>query len=132
MGIMFVARIAIFSSLFGGGGRDNDGGNAVGGLLTIILAPVAAYFLQAALSRSREFDADLGGAELLGTGEPLASALQKIDAYAKQVPMNIDPAHASLFIVNPLTGRDMRFKNLFRPTAHRGRIARLRSFSRNA
>ena len=133
MGIMFVARIAIFSSLFGGGGRDNDGGNAVGGLLTIILAPVAAYFLQAALSRSREFDADLGGAELLGTGEPLASALQKIDTYAKQVPMNIDPAHASLFIVNPLTGRDMRFKNLF--TTHpptEERIARLRSFSRNA
>ena len=90
--------------------------------------PVAAGFLQAALSRSREFDADLGGAELLGTGEPLASALQKIDAYAKQVPMNIDPAHASLFIVNPLTGRKMQFENLF--TTHpptEERIARLRT-----
>ena len=132
MGIMFVARIAIFSSLFGGGGRDNDGGNAIGGLLMIILAPIAAVLLQAALSRSREFDADLGGAELLGTGEPLAAALQKIDAYAKQVPMNIDPAHASLFIVNPLTGRNMQFKNLF--TTHpptEERIARLRSYSRS-
>jgi heat shock protein HtpX len=133
MGIMFVARIAIFSSLFGGGGRDNDGGNAIGGLLMIILAPIAAVLLQAALSRSREFDADLGGAELLGTGEPLASALQKIDTYAKQVPMNIDPAHASLFIVNPLSGRNMQFKNLF--TTHpptEERIARLRSYSRSA
>ena len=133
MGIMFVARIAIFSSLFGGGGRDNDGGNAIGGLLMIILAPIAAVLLQAALSRSREFDADLGGAELLGTGEPLALALQKIDTYAKQVPMNIDPAHASLFIVNPLTGRNMQFKNLF--TTHpptEERIARLRSYSRSA
>jgi len=133
MGIMFVARIAIFSSLFGGGGRDNDGGNAIGGLLMIILAPIAAVLLQAALSRSREFDADLGGAELLGTGAPLASALQKIDTYAKQVPMNIDPAHASLFIVNPLSGRNMQFKNLF--TTHpptEERIARLRSYSRSA
>jgi heat shock protein HtpX len=133
MGIMFVARIAIFSSLFGGGGRDNDGGNAIGGLLMILLAPIAAVLLQAALSRSREFDADLGGAELLGTGQPLASALQKIDTYAKQVPMNIDPAHASLFIVNPLTGRNMQFKNLF--TTHpptEERIARLRSYSRSA
>ena len=66
MGIMFVARMAMFSALFGGGGRDNDGGNAIGGLLMIILAPIAAVLLQAALSRSREFDADRGGAELLG------------------------------------------------------------------
>ena len=130
LAIMFVARMAIFSALFGGGGRDNDGGNAIGAILMIILAPIAGALLQGALSRSREFDADRGGAELLGTGEPLASALQKIDAYAKQVPMNIDPAHASLFIVNPLTGRQMQFKNLF--TTHpptEERIRRLRSAS---
>jgi heat shock protein HtpX len=133
MAIMFIARFAIFSSLFGGGGRDNDGGNAIGALLMVILAPIAAVLLQAALSRSREFEADRGGAELLGTGEPLARALQKIDTAAKQVPMNIDPAHASLFIVNPLTGRNMQFKNLF--TTHpptEERIARLRAYAGHA
>jgi heat shock protein HtpX len=81
-----------------------------------------------ALSRSREFEADHDGAELLGTGEPLARALAKIEASAKQVPMNIDPAHAQAFIVNPLTGRKMQFSNLFRthpPTAER--IDRLRT-----
>jgi heat shock protein HtpX len=79
------------------------------------------------LSRSREYEADRGGAELLGTGAPLASALGKIEAYAKQVPMDIDPAQASAYIINPLTGRKVNFSNLFQthpPTAER--IARLR------
>jgi heat shock protein HtpX len=132
MAIMFVARMAVFSSLFGGG-RDNEGGNAIGALLMVILAPIAAMLLQAALSRSREFEADRGGAELLGTGAPLAGALQKIDAYAKQVPMNVDPAHASLFIVNPLTGRKMQFAKLFLthpPTEER--VARLRQYAERA
>ncbi len=134
MAIMFLARMAMFSALFGGGGgRDRDGGNAIGALMMMLLAPLAAGLLQAALSRSREFDADRGGAELLGSGESLASALEKIDGYAKQVPMNIDPAHASLFIVNPLTGRKMQFANLF--TTHpptEERIRRLRSASYSA
>jgi len=133
MGIMFLARMAMFSAIFGGGGRDNDGGNAFGALLMMLLAPIAAVLLQAALSRSREFEADRGGAELLGGGESLAGALEKIDAYAKRVPMNIDPAHASLFIVNPLSGRKMQFANLF--TTHpptEERIRRLRSESYQA
>jgi heat shock protein HtpX len=129
MGIMFVARFAFWGALFGGG-RDNDGGNAIGAILMLLLAPIAATLLQASLSRSREFEADRGGAELLGNGEPLASALEKIEGYAKQVPMEIDPAHASAFIVNPLTGRQMQFKNLF--TTHpptEERVRRLRSAS---
>jgi heat shock protein HtpX len=134
MAIMFLARMAMFSALFGGGGgRDRDGGNAIGALMMMLLAPLAAGLLQAALSRSREFEADRGGAELLGSGESLASALEMIDGYAKQVPMNIDPAHASLFIVNPLTGRNMQFRNLF--TTHpptEERIRRLRSESYSA
>jgi heat shock protein HtpX len=133
LAIMFLARIALFSAIFGGGGRDNEGGNAIGALLMIVLAPLAAGLLQMALSRSREFEADRGGAELLGNGEPLARALEKIDAYAKQVPMNIDPAHASLFIVNPLTGRKVQFANLF--TTHpptEERIRRLRHESYRA
>jgi heat shock protein HtpX len=130
MGIMFLARMAMFSAIFGGGGRDDEGGNVFGALLMMLLAPIAAILLQAALSRSREFEADRGGAELLGRGEPLARALEKIDTYAKQVPMNIDPAHASLFIVNPLTGRKMQFANLF--TTHpptEERVRRLRGSS---
>ena len=71
----------------------------------VILAPIAAGLLQMALSRSREYEADRSGAELIGTGEPLASALLKIEAYAKQVPMDIDPAHATAYIINPLSGR---------------------------
>ena len=130
MAIMFVARIAFWGQLFGGGGRDDDN-NAIGALLMMLLAPLAAALLQAALSRSREFEADRGGAELLGgDGEPLARALEKIETYARRVPMNVDPAHASAFIVNPLTGRKMQFANLF--TTHpptEERIRRLRSHS---
>ena len=98
-----------------------------GALAMMILAPIAAVMLQMALSRSREYEADHSGAELLGNGEPLARALEKIEAYAKQVPMNIDPAQATAYIINPLTGRKVNFANLFQthpPTAER--IARLR------
>jgi heat shock protein HtpX len=80
-----------------------------------------------AISRSREFEADRVGADLAGGGEPLARALEKLDAYAARVPMNIAPAQASHFIVNPLTGRSVGFANLFRthPTTQE-RVARLR------
>ena len=80
-----------------------------------------------ALSRSREYEADRSGAELIGTGEPLASALLKIDAYARQVPMDVDPAHATAYIINPFAGRKVSFANLYSshpPTADR--VARLR------
>jgi heat shock protein HtpX len=113
--------------MFFGGGRDRDGGGIIGMLAMAILAPVAAMVLQMALSRSREYEADHSGAELIGTGEPLAKALAKIEAYAKQVPMDIDPAHATAYIINPLTGRRMQFASLFSshpPTEDR--IARLR------
>jgi heat shock protein HtpX len=86
-----------------------------------------------ALSRSREFEADESGAELLGTGEPLARALQKIETYAKQIPMKVDPAHAQAFIINPLTGRKVSFGSLFMthpPTEER--IRRLRSMQQHA
>lgn len=129
MAIMFVARIAFWGALFGGGRSDEDN-NVVGALLMMVLAPVAAALLQMALSRSREYEADRGGAELLGSGEPLAAALEKIEGYAKRVPMDVDPAHASAFIVNPLTGRKVQFANLFMthpPTEER--VRRLRAYS---
>jgi heat shock protein HtpX len=127
LAITFLARMAMWGAIFGGGGRDNEGGNIFGLLAMAILAPIAAGLLQMALSRSREYEADRSGAELLGDGEPLARALVKIESYAKQVPMDIDPAHASAFIINPLTGRKMNFKSLFMthpPTEDR--VARLR------
>ena len=130
LAITFLARMlmwgAIFGGLGGGGGRDRNG-NALGALAMMILAPIAAALLQMSLSRSREYEADRSGAELLGTGEPLARALEKIDAYAKQIPMNVDPAHATAYIINPLTGKQANFASLFRshpPTEDR--IARLR------
>jgi heat shock protein HtpX len=130
LGITFLARMlmwgAIFGGLGGGNGRDRNG-NALGAIAMMIFAPIAAVLLQMSLSRSREYEADRSGAELLGTGEPLARALEKIDAYAQQIPMNIDPAHATAYIINPLTGKQANFASLFRshpPTADR--IARLR------
>jgi heat shock protein HtpX len=129
MGITFVARMAMFGAMFGGGGdRDRDGGNIFGLLALSILAPIAAYLMQMALTRSREYEADRSGARLIGDGEPLAKALQKIEAYANRVPMDIDPAQAQAYIINPLTGRKMQFGNLWRthpPTEDR--VARLRS-----
>ncbi len=130
LGITFLARMlmwgAIFGGMGGGNGRDRNG-NALGAIAMMIFAPIAAALLQMSLSRSREYEADRSGADLLGTGEPLARALEKIDAYAQQIPMNIDPADATAYIINPLTGKQANFANLFRshpPTADR--IARLR------
>ncbi len=129
MGITFAARMVMWGAMFGGGGgRDRDGGNVFGLIAMMVLAPIAAAILQMALSRSREYEADRSGARLIGDGEPLARALQKIEAYAKQIPMNVDPAHATAYIINPFTGRKVQFANLF--TSHpptEDRIARLRS-----
>jgi heat shock protein HtpX len=124
MALTLVARLTLWGSLLGGGrGRR---GNPIGLLAMTLLAPLAAMVMQLAISRSRELEADRSGADLLGTGEPLARALAKIEAAARAVPMHVDPAHATAYIVNPLTGRRVPFANLFAthpPTAER--IARL-------
>jgi heat shock protein HtpX len=128
LGITFLASMLRFAAIFGGFGRGDDrGANPLELLALAILAPLAAGLLQMALSRSREFEADRTGARLIGTGEPLARALLKLEAGAKQIPMNIDPAHAQAFIVNPLSGRKVQFANLFRthPPVEE-RVARLR------
>jgi heat shock protein HtpX len=122
-GIMFITRIGLF---FGGGGRDRDR-NPIIDIALLVLAPVAAMFIQMAITRSREYEADRSGARLIGDGEPLARALGKLENAAQRVPMNVSPAEATLFIINPLTGRKAQFANLFRthpPTEDR--IARLR------
>jgi heat shock protein HtpX len=129
-GISFIANMAMWGAMLGGGRDDEDGGNPIALLATAILAPIAAGLLQMALSRSREFEADRSGAELIGTGEPLAQALQKLETYAARVPMDIAPAQAQAYIVNPLTGREVSFANLFRthPTTE-ARIERLRELA---
>jgi heat shock protein HtpX len=125
MGITFLATLARFALIFGGG-RSDSRDNPVAGLLMLILAPIAAGLIQAAISRSREFEADASAARLLGSGEPLARALEKLDAGAQRIPSGINPAEASSYIVNPLRGRNVT--NLFstHPPAEE-RIARLRS-----
>jgi heat shock protein HtpX len=126
LGITFFARMAMWGAIFGGG-NDRDGGNAFGAIAMAILAPIAAGMMQMALSRSREFQADASGAHLLHDGEPLARALEKIEAYVKQRPMDVNPAQAQAYIVNPLTGRKVEFANLWSshpPTAER--VRRLR------
>jgi heat shock protein HtpX len=131
MGITFAARMAMWGAMFGGfGGRGNDrgGGNPIALLALAILTPFAAALIQMALSRSREYEADRTGASLIGDGEPLARALEKLEAGARHVPMDVDPAHAQAYIVNPLTGRSINFAGLFRthpPTEQR--VARLRT-----
>ena len=127
MGITFIARMAMWGAMFGGGG-DDDNPNPLALLAFALLAPIAAMVLQMALSRSREYEADRTGARLIRDGEPLARALAKLDRGARAIPMAVDPAQASKFIVNPLTGRKVQFANLF--TTHppmEDRIARLRA-----
>ena len=128
MGITFVARMVMFGAMFGGSSNDDEGMNPLGLLALAILAPLAAALLQMAVSRSREFEADADGAHLLGEGETLARALEKIHVGTQQMPRNVDPAHATLYIANPLGGRRVSFANLFstHPPVEE-RIARLRS-----
>lgn len=127
-GISFIANMAIWGAMFGGGRDDDRGGNPIALLLTAMLAPMAAGLLQMALSRSREFEADRTGARLIGDGEPLARALLKLEQGARQIPMDVQPAQAQKYIVNPLTGRKVQFANLFTthpPVAER--VGRLRA-----
>jgi len=106
--IMMVARMAHFAALFGGyGGRGEGrdrGNNPIALLAMVILAPLAALLIQMAISRSREFAADAGGASIAGTPYGLADALRKIDAASKRVPLDATPATAHMFIVKPFTG----------------------------
>jgi heat shock protein HtpX len=112
--ITMLARLGWWASLFGGyGGRDDrERGGGAGALFMMILAPIAATLIQLAISRSREYEADATGAHITGNPYALASALQKLDAYSRRLPMQASPSTAHLFIVAPLLGRDM-FANLF-------------------
>jgi len=112
--ITYIARMRYWASLFGyGGGRDDRdrGGGGLTALLMLILAPLAAMLIQLAVSRSREYQADETGAHFTGNPYALASALEKLDAYARKRPMIASPSTAHLFIIQPLVG--INFANLF-------------------
>jgi heat shock protein HtpX len=101
--IMMLSRFAMF---FGGGGRDRDrGGHPIALIAMMILAPIAALLVRLAISRQNEYQADRTGAEIAGNPRGLASALRTMDAAAHRIPMDVNPAAASLAIVNPLAGR---------------------------
>ncbi|MCB0071172.1 MAG: zinc metalloprotease HtpX [Caldilineaceae bacterium] len=106
--IAMLADIVMWGMIFGGfGGDEEEGGglgDIVGGMLTLILAPIGALLIQMAISRSREFSADAGGAQILGDPLPLASALEKLEAGVRQQPMAVRPATSHLYIVNPVLG----------------------------
>ena len=125
-----IAALANFALFFGGNRDEENGGGGlglIGSLALMILAPMAAGLVQMAISRAREYEADKTGAEIAGDPQSLASALQKIDAYARgalNVPAERNPATAHMFIINPLNGRGA--DNLFstHPATH-NRIAAL-------
>ena len=126
--IVMLAHMAQWAAIFGGGSRDreNDGGGVIGLIAMAILAPIAATIIQMAISRSREYDADAGGAHISGKPYGLASALEKLSRASQSIPLQANPSTAHLFIVNPLTGRS--FMSLF--STHppiEERVARLRA-----
>jgi heat shock protein HtpX len=104
--IMMAARMAMYAGMFGGGHRDDreGGANPIALLAMLFLAPIAAMLIQTAISRSREFAADAGGARIAGNPYGLADALRKIDAVSRRVPMDANPATAHMFIVKPFSG----------------------------
>ena len=114
--ITMLARMGYWASLFGGMGgrndRDRGGGGGFVALLMLVLAPIAATLIQLAVSRSREYQADATGAQLTGNPYALASALKKLDACSKRIPMQASPSNAHLFIVAPLLS-GVSFANLF-------------------
>lgn len=103
--ISFLAQMLSFSLWFGGGSRDDgDGANPLGLLATVVLAPVAATVIQMGLSRTREFEADAGAAKLTGNPRALARALQRLEASARQQPIDGNPAFEPLLIINSFSG----------------------------
>jgi heat shock protein HtpX len=101
--IMMVARMAQFAAFFGGHRDERGGSNPIALLATIIVAPLAAMLIQAAISRSREFAADAGGARIAGSPYGLIDALTKIEGAAKQVPLDANPATSHMFIIKPFS-----------------------------
>ncbi|ANQ83194.1 zinc metalloprotease HtpX [Azoarcus olearius] len=124
-----ISSLAQFGMFFGGSRDGEDRPNPVVSIIVMILAPIAGMLIQMAISRTREFGADRGGAEISGDPQALASALAKIDAYARGIPMHTAEAHpetAQMMIMNPLSGGSLRGLFSTHPSTEE-RIARLRA-----
>lgn len=125
--LMWLAQMAQWGAIFGGARQDDEErGSGLGLLVMAILTPFAAMLIQMAISRSREFQADASAAAMIGSGEGLASALEKLQRVSEVVPMNASPQTAHMYIVNPLSGASVaRFFSTHPPADER--IARLRA-----
>ncbi|HEV2131133.1 MAG TPA: zinc metalloprotease HtpX [Longimicrobiaceae bacterium] len=110
--ISYLAHMAMWGAIFGGG-RDDGDSNPIAAIAMMILAPIAASLVQMAISRQREFKADAVGAEICGRPLALAGALEKLDSYARRIPMNVSPAAAPVAQVNPLAAHGGGMASLF-------------------
>lgn len=127
--ISYLAQMAQWAAIFGGHrGDDDEGGSPIAALVMMIVGPIAALIVQMAISRSREYLADEGGARLAGNPRLLASALRKLNYASQKIPMDANPATSHMFIVNPLSGRGLlRLFSTHPPMEER--IARLEEMS---
>jgi len=129
--ISYIATMAQWAMLLGGFGRSDDdegAGGLVGGLIMMIIAPIAAALIQMAISRSREYQADATGAKICNHPMSLASALKKLDEWNHRLPMEVNPATAQMYIVNPLTAASVAKLFSTHPPIQE-RIRRLRSMA---
>ncbi len=130
--ITMLANVAQWAMIFGGYGgrnsRDDEGGNPIAALVMIIVAPIAAMMVQMAISRSREYDADEGGAKISGDPMALANALRRLESAKEEIPMKATPATAHMFIINPLSGKALMNMFSTHPPIEE-RIARLEAMA---
>ncbi|RJQ41667.1 MAG: zinc metalloprotease HtpX [Nitrospiraceae bacterium] len=126
--ISYLAQMAQWAAIFGNRSDDEEGGSPVAALVMMIVGPIAALLIQMAISRSREYVADEGGARLAGNPRYLSSALRKLQAASQQIPMDATPATSHMFIVNPLTGGGLLKLFSTHPPMEE-RVARLESMS---
>lgn len=126
--VSYLAHMAQWAMIFGSS-DDDDGGNPLAAIVMMIVAPIAAMLVQMAISRSREYEADSGGAGITGNPAYLSGALKKLDMASRQIPMNAQPSTAHMFIVNPLSGGSVAKLFSTHPPMEE-RIARLESMRR--
>ncbi|MDI6743939.1 MAG: zinc metalloprotease HtpX [Thermodesulfovibrionales bacterium] len=126
--ISYLAQMAQWAAIFGGRSDDEEGSSPVAAFVMMIVGPIAALIIQMAISRSREYSADEGGARLAGNPRYLSSALRKLHMASQQIPMHASPATSHMFIVNPLSGGGLLKLFSTHPPMEE-RVARLESLS---
>lgn len=127
--ITYLAHMAQWAMIFGGRGEDDEGGNPFALIAMMIIGPIAALIVQMAISRSREYAADQGGANIAGNPRYLAGALRKLHFASQKIHMNANPATSHMFIVNPLSGGGLLKLFSTHPPIEE-RISRLESMGR--